>query len=183
MGEGLLLHACCAPCTTVVQSGLREEGYRVTALFHNPNIHPWSEWKRRMEMMEAYSAAVGLPLEVDRSYPLEANLKTLLDSEPRCRACFAQRLLATAVKAKELGLGFFSTTLSVSPYQDPELIIAAGNDAASATGIEFLYRDNRPLYRESIRISREMGLYRQPYCGCVMSERDRYLASGGPQLT
>lgn len=175
MGDSLLLHICCAPCATVVRPGLEEEGWAVTGYFHNPNIHPSSEWRRRLDTLLSYAAGTDLPLETDLSYPLEENLVMLLGAEARCAACFAERLLATAEKAAALGLGSFSTTLSVSPYQDQERIRAAGEAAAAATGTEFVLRDFRPRYRDSVRISREMGLYRQPYCGCILSERDRYL--------
>jgi predicted adenine nucleotide alpha hydrolase (AANH) superfamily ATPase len=178
MNEPLLLHVCCAPCSTVVQESFREEGWAVTAFFHNPNIHPWSEWKRRLDAVTAYTGQMEIPLESDLSYPLEENLKLLLGAALRCRACFAERLRATAVKAAALGIGNFSTTLSVSPYQDQELIAATGESAAAATGTVFVYRDFRNRYQESVRLSRELGLYRQPYCGCVMSERDRYAPRG-----
>jgi epoxyqueuosine reductase len=174
----MLLHVCCAPCSTVVLESFRAEGWAVTAFFHNPNIHPWSEWKRRLDAVAAYTGQLGVPLEADRSYPLEENLRRLLGAATRCAACYSERLHATAAKAVALGIGSFSTTLSVSPYQDQELLRASGGEAALETGTGFVYRDFRPLYRESVRISRETGLYRQPYCGCVMSERDRYHPGG-----
>jgi predicted adenine nucleotide alpha hydrolase (AANH) superfamily ATPase len=177
-GEKLLLHVCCAPCSTVVQDSLGEEGWALTAFFHNPNIHPWSEWKRRLDAVTAYTEQMEIPLETDLSYPLEENLMLLLGAARRCQACFAERLHATAVKAAALGIRNFSTTLSVSPYQDQELITASGESAAAATGTVFVYRDFRNRYRESVRLSREQGQYRQPYCGCVMSERDRYSPRG-----
>jgi predicted adenine nucleotide alpha hydrolase (AANH) superfamily ATPase len=121
---------------------------------------------------------MGIPLEIDTRYPLEENLRMLLDAGNRCRACFRDRLSATALKASRMGLRAFSTTLSVSPYQDQDLIREAGEMAAAAGGVEFVYRDFTGLYRESVRISREAGMYRQPYCGCVFSERDRYTDHG-----
>jgi len=160
---------------TVVQQGFRNDGFEVTAFFRNPNIHPWKELCRRLEAVEEYSTELGLPLEVDPSYPIEDYLTMLLSAEDRCRACFDERLSATAGKAAEMGIGLFSTTLSVSPYQDQEAIIKAGETAGTEYGVKFVYRDFRSLYRESIRISREAGMYRQPYCGCIFSERDRYL--------
>jgi len=171
----LLLHVCCAPCATVVRRSFRDEGFEIAAWFHNPNIHPFSEWTRRADALRAWAVEEDLPLEIDDSYPLEENLAMLLAASPRCVACFSERLLATAVRAAALGIPRFATTLSVSPYQDQEWIRAAGEAAAGATGILFEHRDHRPLYRESVRISREKGIYRQPYCGCVLSERDRYL--------
>lgn len=176
-GTDLLLHTCCAPCLTVVHRSLTEEGFNVTSFFYNPNIHPWKERERRLSALERYSADMGIPLVVDGAYPLEENLRMLLEAENRCAACFSDRLEATAGRASEMGIGHFSTTLSVSPYQDQDLIRRTGARAQQLHGGSFIYRDYRELYRESVELSREAGLYRQPYCGCVLSERDRYLGS------
>lgn len=146
----------------------------MTSFFYNPNIHPWKERERRLSALEQYSADEGIRLEADTAYPLEENLRMLLDAGNRCQACFADRLEATAGKASEMGMDHFSTTLSVSPYQDQDLIMQAGARAAELHGVQFIYRDFRDLYRESVRLSRQAGLYRQPYCGCILSERDRY---------
>jgi len=124
--------------------------------------------------MEAYADGVDLALISDDTYPLEKNLAMLLTSENRCLACFTDRLETTALRAAEKGIEAFATTLSVSPWQDHDLLQEAGNRAAQHTGCRFLYRDFRSLYRKSVEISRELELYRQSYCGCVMSERDRY---------
>ncbi|MBD3370539.1 hypothetical protein GF402_09280 [Candidatus Fermentibacteria bacterium] len=176
----LLLHVCCAPCLTVVLEGYRDLGYEVEGLFYNPNIHPWRERERRLESLEGYSARMDMPLSVDDDYPLEENLRMLLEADNRCLACFRDRLGRTAALASEKGIDLFSTTLSVSPYQSPELLIRAGREAARDHGVSFVYRDYRPLYARSARTSRENELYRQPYCGCVLSERDRYLKLGSP---
>ena len=104
----------------------------------------------------------------------------LLEADNRCRACFSQRLGAAALKAAQEGMDCFSTTLSVSPYQNQQMIRSAGETAGSESGIPFVYRDFRSHYRESVQMSREAGLYRQPYCGCVFSERDRYLKIRSP---
>ena len=176
-GRPLLLHVCCAPCMTVVQEGLRNEEYEVTAFFRNPNIHPWKEMRHRLDAAASYCAELDLPLEIDDAYPLEEYLSMLIKATDRCRACFEERLSATARRAAESGMGAFSTTLSVSPYQDQQAIIAVGEAAASKYGVEFVYRDFRPLYRESVNLSREAGMYRQKYCGCIFSKRDRYLGT------
>jgi len=174
-GKPLLLHACCGPCITVVHRELTREGFDVTAYFYNPNIHPWKERERRLETLTRYASDMGIPLEVDGEYPLEENLRLLLGSADRCSACFSDRLEATARMASGMGIGSFSTTLTVSPYQDLSRIIRAGENARDKWGVEFIFRDYTPLYRESVRLSREAGMYRQPYCGCIFSERDRYL--------
>lgn len=176
----LLLHVCCAPCLTVVLEGYRDLGYEVEGLFYNPNIHPWRERERRLESLEDYSARMDMPLSVDYDYPLEENLRMLLEADNRCLACFRDRLGSTAALAAEKGIDRFSTTLSVSPYQSPELLIMAGREAARDHGVSFVYRDYRPLYARSAGISRKEELYRQPYCGCVLSERDRYLKIESP---
>jgi len=165
---------------TVVCEQLQREGFAITAFFYNPNIHPWKERERRLGALTAYAASKNIPLEIDEEYPLEKNIRMLLDAENRCYACFQDRLSATADKATELGIGYFSTTLSVSPYQNQTFIMEAGNEAEKKSGVRFIYRDFRELYKESIRISREAEMYRQPYCGCIFSERDRYLKLKSP---
>lgn len=165
---------------TVVCEQLQREGFEITAFFYNPNIHPWKERERRLGALTAYAYSKNIPLEIDEEYPLEENIKMLLDAENRCYACFQDRLSATADKARELGIDNFSTTLSVSPYQNQSFIMEAGKSAEKRSGVRFVYRDFREFYRESTRISREADMYRQPYCGCVFSERDRYLKLKSP---
>jgi len=178
--ESLLLHACCGPCMTVVFEELQKEGFDITAFFYNPNIHPWKEWDRRLCSLSKYADSKNIPLLIDQEYPLEENIRMLLNAENRCYSCFGDRLSATAFKAAELGIENFSTTLSVSPYQNQSFIMEAGNAASRESGVRFIYRDFREFYRESMRISREAEMYRQPYCGCVFSERDRYLKLKSP---
>ncbi len=165
---------------TVVHEQLQLEGFNITAFFYNPNIHPWKERERRLQALKDYACSKAIPLEIDGEYPLEENIRMLLDADNRCYACFEDRLSATAAKAAELGIENFSTTLSVSPYQNQTFIQSAGKIAEKKSGVRFIFRDYRKLYKDSIRISREAGMYRQPYCGCVFSERDRYLKIKSP---
>jgi predicted adenine nucleotide alpha hydrolase (AANH) superfamily ATPase len=165
---------------TVVHEQLQLEGFNITAFFYNPNIHPWKERERRLQTLKDYANSNGIPLEIDEEYPLEENIRMLLDADNRCYACFEDRLSATAAQAAELGIENFSTTLSVSPYQNQSFIQSAGKIAEKESGVRFVYRDFREFYRNSIRISWEAGMYRQPYCGCVFSERDRYLKIKSP---
>lgn len=178
--RNILLHVCCAPCATAVVEMLREEGFGIRGYFYNPSIHPWKELMRRIEALEAWAPAAEFPVDVETGYPLEENVRMLLDAENRCSACFCDRMMRTAEKAADLGIGCFTTTLTVSPYQNQELIREAALKAAEAFGVEYLHFDFRERYRRSIELSREANLYRQPYCGCVFSERDRYLKVKSP---
>ncbi len=176
----LLLHVCCAPCMTVVYEQLKQEGFNIVAYFYNPNIHPWKERERRLKTLIEYTGSMHIELEIDEEYPLEKNIRMLLDAKNRCYACFEDRLVTTAFKAAELGIQYFSTTLSVSPYQNQSFIKSTGKIAEKKSGTEFIFRDYREFYKDSIRLSREAEMYRQPYCGCVFSERDRYLKMKSP---
>lgn len=175
MSSDMLLHICCAPCATAVLEALREQGHSVRGYFYNPSIHPWKELQRRLSTLLNWAPAADLPLDVVHEYPLEENISMLITAPNRCGACFMDRMRTTALKASELGIGRFTTTLTVSPYQNGELIREAGERASSETGVEYVHHDFTSLYRRSISLSRELGMYRQPYCGCVFSERDRYL--------
>ncbi len=175
MSDDLLLHVCCAPCLTATAPALAAEGWSLTGFFRNPNIHPLSEWRRRRDALASFAPAIGLEILFDDAYPLEENLRELLGAGgSRCAACYRDRLGAAAARAADLGFGFFTSTLLLSPWQDHGLLRAAGEEAAGISGVEFVYRDLRPHYRESVAISRAAGMYRQPYCGCIFSERDRY---------
>lgn len=180
MSKRILLHICCAPCATAVLENLRSEGYEVHGYFYNPSIHPWKEFQRRLNALKEWAPAVNLPMVYSEDYPLEKNVRMLLDSNNRCLTCFSDRMESTANLASSQGFESFTSTLSVSPYQNHELLKDAGNKAAARLGSEYLYRDFRESYRRSIELSRNAGLYRQPYCGCVFSERDRYLKIKSP---
>jgi hypothetical protein len=171
----LLLHVCCGPCSTATITAWREDGAQVTGAFYNPNIHPFSEHERRREVLSGYAAEIELPLLGEPHYEVRAWLAMVRDHEEkgqRCRLCIGQRMDYTAKLAADNGFRVFSTTLLISPYQDHDIIREAGDRAATATGTEFLYRDLRSSYRESIAMSRAAGLYRQNYCGCIFSEEE-----------
>ncbi len=170
----ILLHICCGPCSIYPLKVLREEAV-VTGYFYNPNIHPYTEWKARLETLEKYAGDIGLNMIYDRRYLLEDFIKGVLKQEgTRCSFCYETRLRSTAKTAKENGFQAFSTTLLVSPYQKHDLIRQIGESVAKDEGIEFVYKDFRPGYQEASRLSRELGMYRQKYCGCIFSEKERY---------
>lgn len=174
----LLLHICCGPCSIVPVGELRREGFRVTGYFYNPNVHPYREWEKRAQTLQQYAAEIELDLLVDTRYELKKYLEVALpyadDRARRCPACYQLRLDETARRAAAEGWEAFTTTLLVSPYQDHAAVAAAGREAAQRWGVSFVYRDFRPGYREGVRTSRERGMYRQPYCGCLFSEEERY---------
>ncbi|MCK5841455.1 MAG: epoxyqueuosine reductase QueH [Candidatus Sabulitectum sp.] len=176
----ILLHVCCAPCATAVLEDLRADGFEVTGYFYNPSIHPWKEFKRRLDAVKEWAPAVGLSMIYDEEYPLEKNIRMLLEAENRCFSCFSDRMERTAEIASSTGIELFTSTLFVSPYQNHVLLQKAGDNASEIHGVQFMYRDFRKSYRRSIELSRSAGLYRQPYCGCVFSERDRYLKVKSP---
>jgi predicted adenine nucleotide alpha hydrolase (AANH) superfamily ATPase len=175
MSGKLLLHACCAPCSIFPSGFLRGEKRDFALYFFNPNIQPYQEFKRRLAALREFAAADGLELVVDKSYPLEEFLASAL-CEPilRCHYCYRLRMRKTAEFAADNGYGAFSTTLLGSPYQRHDEIACFARAAAEEFGARFEYYDFRPGFCEGAQISRERLIYRQPYCGCVFSERDRY---------
>jgi epoxyqueuosine reductase len=174
----LLLHTCCGPCATATIPFWKGRGAEVTAFFFNPNVHPLLEWRRRATGARDVAETTGVELLVDAAYDPAGWFATVLPGEgSRCVRCIGQRLLRAAEEAAARGCSAFSTTLSISPYQDHAAIRATGDEAARRYDVEFLYEDLRPLYGESRRLSREWGIYRQKYCGCLISEWERYRGS------
>jgi predicted adenine nucleotide alpha hydrolase (AANH) superfamily ATPase len=156
----ILLHTCCAPCTTYVNKWLSSNGFEVKGLFYNPNIHPQDEYEKRLLTMEYYATIVGLKV----IYPTPTdNVKTEPDN---CENCYGIRLRRTAQFAKELDFDCFTTTLLISPYQKHDILKQIGVEIGIEFGVEFFYRDFRVGYRESRQIARGMKLYMQKYCGC-----------------
>jgi predicted adenine nucleotide alpha hydrolase (AANH) superfamily ATPase len=161
----------------------RDHGHDVVGFFHNPNIHPLLEYRRRLTGSRDLAALLGFELAEDLEYDPAAWFGRVgSKGAARCKACIAQRLDRTAREASVRGCREFSTSLSISPWQDHDAIVTGGEAAAERHGVEFLYHDLRSLYRESRRLSREAGLYRQTYCGCLLSEWERYRDRPGPPM-
>lgn len=181
--DEILLHICCAPCAEFPLKALREEGFKVDGFFVNPNIHPQEEHEKRLENVRLFSEIKDITIAVDslyqedrwRAFPTESK-------QAHCLSCYSLRMDLAARYAAAHGYQYFTTALLVSPWQNQEAIIAAGERAAKRHGIKFLVRDFRDGYREGQEMAREDGLYRQKYCGCIYSLgetnskfRDRYL--------
>ena len=171
-----LLHICCAPCSVSCIKQLREEGIEPTGFWFNPNLHPVTEYRSRRDTLVNYAKEIGLELVVNDTYGLRDFVRAVADNIlSRCNYCYAVRLEETAKYASENGFDSFTSTLFVSPYQDHELMKKVAEAAAKKYGVEFLYRDFRPHFREGQTEARNSGMYMQKYCGCIFSEEDRYL--------
>jgi len=152
---------------------LREEGFGVTVWFFNPNIQPPEEHALRLEAMRQVAAVLDIPLLTEGISMSPAEWADVLEGETRegvrCCFCYRIRLQEAARTAARLGFDAFTSSLLYSRYQQHETIRAEAEKAAEEAGISFLYRDFRPLWQEGINASKEMGLYRQKWCGCLIS--------------
>ena len=178
----LLLHVCCAPCSSYCLEYLSLY-FDITVYFYNPNISVKEEYDYRLSEEERFISLKEFkyPVKMTESeYRPEDFFKAVkgLEAEPeggkRCRECFRLRLEATAKKAAELGFDFFTTTLTLSPLKNAALLNEIGVEMGERYGVEWLCSDfkKKEGYKRSIELSREYSLYRQNYCGCVFSRRD-----------
>ncbi len=198
----LLLHGCCAPCSSYCMEYLREY-FRITVFYFNPNITQKEEYEKRVaeerRLIEAYNAQVlsqgfaGMH-STDRARPVEMlegeyrpqdffeaakGFERCAEGGERCMRCYELRLRETAKRAAEGGYDFFTTTLSISPLKNAEKLNGIGERLAAEYGVPYLYSDfkKRGGYQRSIELSRQFGLYRQDYCGCVFSRQERRKSS------
>jgi len=171
----LLLHICCAPCTIYPLQVLREYHHEVRGLFYNPNIHPYLEYCRRRDTLQAFAEQENLPVIWKDTYELEDFLRSVAFREgDRCRYCYYKRLSYAAHVAKKGNFEGFTSTLLYSKYQNHGLIRSIGESLAKEQGLAFVYHDFREGWETGVRISQAQGMYRQQYCGCIYSEKDRY---------
>lgn len=175
----LLLHACCAPCSSHTLLFLYGH-FDIIVYFCNPNIAPEGEYEYRKSELKRLISELGLDVEIiDEDYDSAPfyELAKGLENEPergqRCRKCIAYRLEKAGEKAAELGCGYFTTTLTISPHKDCGYINRCGAEVSEKCGVPYLFSDFKKHdgYKHSIELSRQYGLYRQNYCGCVYSKR------------
>ena len=172
----VLLHICCANCAIFPLERLREKKVEVVGFFFNPNIHPYQEYQKRLEALRQYSETTGLQMIYRDEYLLEEFLREVVHREKeRCQCCYSIRLEAAAREAKQQGFDQFSTTLLQSTHQNHTLIRETGERIAKEVGIPFYYEDFRQGWKRGVEVSKAMGLYRQQYCGCIYSEKERFL--------
>ncbi|MCI5179389.1 MAG: hypothetical protein D3911_08745 [Candidatus Electrothrix sp. AW3_4] len=171
----VLLHTCCGPCTVYPLEVLRRQGHEVSGYFFNPNIHPFREFKRRIKALVDFSEQKKFKVVIDRNYGLTEYLrKVVFHENERCSLCYDMRLKAIAEQAANQGFDAFTTTLLYSKYQRHELIKEKSEAIAQKLSVQFLYQDFREGWQQGIDESIAMKLYRQPYCGCIYSEQERY---------
>lgn len=178
----LLLHACCAPCSSYVLEYLNVY-FDITLFFYNPNIAPESEYSFRAE--ELRRLADEMPIErkpeivvcdydSEPFYNMAKDLENLPEGGNRCFLCYELRLKRAAEYAKNNGYDYFCTTLSISPYKNAEKLNEIGESLSKEYGVKYLFSDFKKKngYKRSIELSKEYNLYRQNYCGCEFSRRD-----------
>ena len=177
----LLLHACCAPCSSYVLEYLAQH-FDITLFFFNPNISPKSEYDFRENELSRLISEMPLPSNVklvsgeyhpEDFYEMAKGLEELAEGGARCKGCYRMRLLASAQYAKENGFDYFTTTLSISPYKNAEWLNSIGAELGEELGVEYLFSDFKKKngYKRSCELSEIYGLYRQDYCGCEFSKK------------
>jgi len=177
----LLLHACCAPCSSYVLEYLSIY-FDITVLFFNPNISPKEEYKFREKELLRLIDEMPLPSSVklisgryspEEFYEMARGLEELDEGGERCKKCYALRLAETAKIAKEGGFDYFTTTLSISPYKNAGWLNSIGEEEGARFGVKYLFSDFKKKngYKRSCELSEEYGLYRQNYCGCEFSKK------------
>ena len=173
--KSVLVHSCCAHCAAYTVDFWQQQGYEVSALWYNPNIHPYQEHRQRQGAMQSLAQEMNLRLVMVEGYDIIDYFRQVAGHESqRCQYCFRLRLSKTIETAQEMGFDAFTTTLLISPHQKHDLLQEIGNDLARERDIDFLYADLRKHYSDSRRTTKPLNLYRQQYCGCVYSEWERY---------
>ncbi len=172
----LLMHICCSNCCLYPLRTLSAKNISVKGFWINPNIHPYTEYRMRLDALRDLEKEWGLDIEYDDQYGLREFMRAVVhDEDNRCVHCYSMRLEQTAIAARKMGLDGFTTSLLVSPYQKFDMIREVGMMMGKRHSIPFHGEDYRPGWHEGVRMSKELGLYRQKYCGCVYSEMERYL--------
>ena len=179
----LLLHACCAPCSSAVLERIAKY-FKITILYYNPNISDKEEYDKRVEELEKLVASLKVENTINvikgRYDPKEffdavRGMENLGEGSKRCFECYRLRLEETVKKAKELGFDYFTTTLSISPYKNSKVLNEIGYSLEEKYNILYLCADFKKKngYKRSIELSSTYNLYRQDYCGCIYSKQER----------
>ena len=179
----LLIHSCCAPCSSYVLEYLSEY-FKITVFYYNPNIYPESEYTKRileqqkliseMHFKNSVSFLAG-SYDKEQFYEMAKGLEEVKEGGERCMKCYELRLAETARRAAEGGFDYFTTTLSISPLKNAQKLNEIGIRIGREAGVEYLVSDFKKKngYKRSVELSEEYGLYRQDYCGCEFSLAER----------
>ena len=200
----ILLHMCCSNCSLYPVKILRSEKHELSGFWFNPNIHPYEEYTLRLESLIRLSNEWKFAVLYGEEYAPEEYFQMFESLSPpfskrgqggikeweellehyspdttppfpgRCTSCYQLRLEKTAAHARANGFDAFSTTLLISPYQDHEQIVSKGKELSEKYNVLFHIKDYRPHFRDAMARSKELGLYRQKYCGCIFSKIERY---------
>ena len=183
----LLLHSCCGPCSSYVMEYLADF-FRITVFYFNPNITDKEEYRKRAEeqrrLIERMNEKLKYPVSVLEGeydahtfFEMAKGMEHLPEGGERCFHCYAMRLERTAAEAKKRGMDYFTTTLSISPMKNAQKLNEIGGSMQETYGVSYLFSDFKKKngYKRSIELSKEYGLYRQDYCGCVFSKETEIL--------
>ena len=188
----LLLHSCCAPCSSYCIEYLSQY-FHVTVFYYNPNIYPDDEYYHRVKEQQRFINEFPTKYQVDfiegdydksSFYDIAKGLEKEPEKGKRCHKCYDLRLRRTATVAKEKMFDFFSTTLTISPMKDSQVLNEIGEAIGKELGVNWLYSDfkKKEGYKRSTEISKEYDMYRQDYCGCVYSYNERQLQKQATQM-
>ncbi|MCR5196227.1 MAG: epoxyqueuosine reductase QueH [Pseudobutyrivibrio sp.] len=189
----LLLHSCCGPCSSYCIEYLSNY-FNITVFYYNPNIYPDEEYYHRVKEQQRFInefptkhpvSFIEGDYDTDRFYEMAKGLENEPEKGARCLKCYDLRLRRTAEIAKEKGFDFFATTLTISPMKDSKVLNEIGQQIAGEVGVEWLVNDfkKREGYKRSTELSKEYDMYRQDYCGCVYSLRERRQAEANQNNT
>lgn len=179
----LLLHSCCAPCSSYVLEYLAEY-FSITVFYYNPNIYPEEEYRKRVEEQKRFISALPVKHKISfiegeflprEFYDAVKGLEKEPEGGARCRICFEMRLKRAMQEAKKIHADYLTTTLTISPLKNAQLLNEIGEAVSAEEEVQWLPSDFKKKngYRRSVELSEEYGLYRQNYCGCVFSKRER----------
>lgn len=179
----VILHSCCAPCSSYVLEYLSEY-FAITVFYYNPNIYPDEEYRKRVEEQKAFIHEfpakhkiqfVEGDFDKERFYDMARGLEAVPEGGERCFRCYELRLREAALLAREQNADYFTTTLSISPMKNAAKLNEIGTMLEKEYGVKYLHSDFKKKngYKRSVELSNEYGMYRQDYCGCVFSKRER----------
>jgi predicted adenine nucleotide alpha hydrolase (AANH) superfamily ATPase len=187
----ILLHICCSNCAIYPIKIFKADGDDLTGFWFNPNIHPYDEYRSRLDSLKKLAKQWHTDIHYIEEYtpkdyfnklgitdPDASGLSDIPPFPERCASCYMLRLEKTARYAADNGFDAFSTTLLISPYQDFEKLAATGKELENKYNVKFHLKDFRPFFRDAMNLSKELDLYRQKYCGCIYSREERKIKKG-----